>query len=312
MLQPKDDRMKKSLLACFALLLLLVCTPSARADSPVWRVAKGDAHLFIGGTVHVLSQDAYPLPEAFEKAYQASSIIVFEADIQEMQTPEFQQALVEQASYPEGRDLTMFLTDDTRAHLVQFLSSRQLPMDNLVKFKAGMVSVTLTIVELQRLGLAGSGVDQFFSLRAARPASSASTINRRTVRSARTRQRLGTPMGTASASPSSIMVWRPVISLNVALTGAAKFAARRRPRPAVMSQAIQYRPARRYVGMNQAIAMTSGPTATCIQRNRAPYSAGVCACMVHASSRARAAAESAATAKIALSRDLWSWLQTRP
>lgn len=164
---PKDDRMKRTLLACFALLLLLVFSPPARADSPVWKVAKGDAHLFIGGTVHVLSQDDYPLPEAFEKAYQASSIIVFEADIQEMQTPEFQKALVEQASYPEGRDLTMFLTDETRAHLVQFLESRQLPMDNLVKFKAGMVSVTLTIVELQRLGLAGAGVDQFFSQRAA-------------------------------------------------------------------------------------------------------------------------------------------------
>jgi len=159
--------MKKSLLACFSLILFLVCTPPARADSPVWKVAKGDAHLFIGGTVHVLSQDDYPLPEAFEKAYQASSIIVFEADIQEIQAPEFQQALVEQARYPEGRDLTMFLTDDTRAHLVKFLDSRQLPMDNLVKFKAGMVSMTLIIVELQRLGLAGAGVDQFFSQRAA-------------------------------------------------------------------------------------------------------------------------------------------------
>ena len=73
---------------------------------------------------------------------------------------------MEQARYPEGRDLTMFLADGTRAHLVQFLDSRQLPMDNLVKFKAGMVSMTLTIVELQRLGLAGAGVDQFFSQRA--------------------------------------------------------------------------------------------------------------------------------------------------
>ena len=164
--QPKDNRMKKSLLACFSLLLLLVCTPPARGDSPVWKVAKGGAHLFIGGTVHVLNQDDYPLPGAFEKAYQASSIIVFEADFRELQTPEFQQALVEQARYPEGRDLTMFLTDGTRAHLVQFLDSRQLPMDNLVKFKAGMVSMTLTIVELQRLGLAGAGVDQFFSQRA--------------------------------------------------------------------------------------------------------------------------------------------------
>lgn len=159
--------MKKRLLAGFSLLLFWVCAPPALADSPVWKVTRGDRHLYIGGTVHVLSPADYPLPEAFEAAYQAASVIVFEADIQEMQSPEFQQALLDKASYPEGRDLTLFLRDDTREHLMQFLNSRQLPTDNLVKFKAGMVSMTLTIVELQRLGLAGSGVDEFFSLRAA-------------------------------------------------------------------------------------------------------------------------------------------------
>jgi uncharacterized protein len=158
--------MKKSFLACFSVLLLLVTVPTVGADSPVWKVAKGDNHLFIGGTVHVLSQDDYPLPEAFEKAYSASSVIVFEADIQELQTPEFQKALLSRTSYPEDRNLLMFLTDDTQEHLTQFLASRQIPMDKLVKFKAGMVSITLTMVELQRLGLTGTGVDQFYSLRA--------------------------------------------------------------------------------------------------------------------------------------------------
>lgn len=60
----------------------------------------------------------------------------------------------------------MFLTEDTQTHFKQHLASRQIPMDNLVKFKAGMVSITLTMVELQRLGLASSGVDQFSNLRA--------------------------------------------------------------------------------------------------------------------------------------------------
>lgn len=60
----------------------------------------------------------------------------------------------------------MFPTEDTQTHFKQHLASRQIPMDNLVKFKAGMVSITLTMVELQRLGLAGSGIDQFFNLRA--------------------------------------------------------------------------------------------------------------------------------------------------
>jgi len=158
--------MKKGFCACVSILLLLVSVSLVSAGSPVWKVAKGEHHLFIGGTIHLLSQDDYPLPEAFEKAYEASSIVVFEADIQELQTPEFQKAIVSQTRYPEGTTLTMFLTDATQEHFVRYLASRQIPMDNIVKFKAGMVSITLTVVELQRLGLAGSGVDEFYSLRA--------------------------------------------------------------------------------------------------------------------------------------------------
>jgi len=158
--------MKKALTACFSVFLLLALLSPAAADSPVWKVARGGRHLFIGGTVHILTQADYPLPEAFEQAYGAASVVVFEADFRELQTPEFQQALLSRAQYPDGTNLMMFLTDDTREHLVQYLADRQIPMGNLIKFKAGMVAMTLTMVELQRLGLAGSGVDQFFSLRA--------------------------------------------------------------------------------------------------------------------------------------------------
>lgn len=158
--------MRKGFLASCAVLFLLVSVSTVSADSPVWKISRGDQHLFIGGTVHVLTSTDYPLPEAFETAYGASSIIVFEADIQELQLKDFQQKLLARTSYPEGQNLMMFLTEDTQNHFKQYLASRQIPMENLVKFKAGMVSITLTMVELQRLGLAGSGVDQFFSLRA--------------------------------------------------------------------------------------------------------------------------------------------------
>ena len=106
--------MKKGFPACFAAFLLLAFLSPAAADSPVWKITRGDRHLFIGGTVHVLSQDDYPLPKAFETAYGASSVIVFEADIRELQAPEFQKALLARAVYPEGTTLMDFLTDDTR------------------------------------------------------------------------------------------------------------------------------------------------------------------------------------------------------
>jgi uncharacterized protein YbaP (TraB family) len=147
-------------------LLFLVAALPVYADSPVWKIVKGDHHLFIGGTVHVLSKADYPLPEAFEDAYREAAVIVFEADPRELQTPEFQKVLLSRATYPPGRDLTMDLDDNTERELMQYLTSRGMPTDNIMRFKAGMVSITLTMIELQRLGLAGTGVDEFFSLRA--------------------------------------------------------------------------------------------------------------------------------------------------
>ena len=139
---------------------------AVRADAPVWKIVKGDHHLFIGGTIHILTPADYPLPAAFEEAYGEASRIVFEADIQEMQTAEFQQSMLSRTTYPEGRDLTMFLDDATREDLAEFLSARGIPMENILRFKPGMVSITLTLIELQRLGLSGTGVDEFFSLKA--------------------------------------------------------------------------------------------------------------------------------------------------
>lgn len=147
-------------------LLFLFAGSNAYADSPVWKVSKGDRHLFIGGTVHVLSQSDYPLPDAFERAYRQAPIIVFEADPRALQTSEFQQALLSRTTYPQGRDLTMVLDDETEADLRQYLAAREIPVDTIMRFKAGMVSITLTIIELQRLGLADTGVDAFFGLRA--------------------------------------------------------------------------------------------------------------------------------------------------
>lgn len=154
---------KLSILLC---LCFLIPAMPAAADSPVWKVTKDGNTLFIGGTVHLLTQADYPLPEAFEMAYQTSSIIVFETDFQKMQAPETQQALLRQVAYPEGISLKDRLDQGTYAVFVDFLKQRGLPEGNLVKFKAGMVSITLTMIELQRLGLTGTGVDQFFSLKA--------------------------------------------------------------------------------------------------------------------------------------------------
>jgi uncharacterized protein YbaP (TraB family) len=155
---------RRHLYSCLSLLLLLFANPAQAAD-PVWKIVKGDSVLFLGGTVHVLTKADYPLPPAFEKAYSQAKTVVFESDTRKMQTPEFQNELLSKVIYQDGRSLKTVLNEKTYRELERHSIERGLPMENLVKFKPGMLAITLTVIEMQRLGLLGSGVDEFFLLR---------------------------------------------------------------------------------------------------------------------------------------------------
>jgi uncharacterized protein YbaP (TraB family) len=157
--------MKVWRIICFSMLFV---SSLSFAGSPVWKVTKDNSWLYIGGTVHVLGESDYPLPAAFDKAYAQSKILVFETDIQAMQSPEFQQKMMAIMPYSDGGSLKQTLSDSTYQLLDQHLASRGIPIARMENIKPGMVSMTLTVLELQRLGLAGTGVDEHFNARAVR------------------------------------------------------------------------------------------------------------------------------------------------
>ncbi|MBV1870916.1 MAG: TraB/GumN family protein [Gammaproteobacteria bacterium] len=147
---------------------MLFVSSLSYAASPVWKVSKGNSQLYVGGTVHVLGKSDYPLPAAFDIAYALSQILVFETDIQAMQSPELQQKVMANMLYSSGGGLKEVLSDATYQLLEQHLASRGVPIARMKNIKPGMVSMTLTVMELQRLGLAGTGVDEHFNARAVR------------------------------------------------------------------------------------------------------------------------------------------------
>jgi uncharacterized protein YbaP (TraB family) len=146
-------------------LATTVLSPSF-ADTSVWKISKGNRHLYMGGTVHVLSQSDYPLPPSFEKAYHLSHRIVLETDMQKLQSPAFQQQMLVQLTYTDGRGLADVLSAETFQKLEAYCSEHGIPMESIVHFKPGMVSTVLLLIELQRLGLAGEGVDAFYHAKA--------------------------------------------------------------------------------------------------------------------------------------------------
>ena len=152
---------EKALLSLF--LLLLLFSVQVYAGSPVWIVEKDANRLFIGGTIHLLAESDYPLPAAFEKAYDESATVVLETDMQKLNSPEFQAIMMRELSYSDGRNLKQELNQETYTAVEQFFRLRGIPMARIIGFKPGMVSITMTVVELQRLGLVGIGVDAYYS-----------------------------------------------------------------------------------------------------------------------------------------------------
>ena len=148
-------------------LVLCVVSNVSVADSSVFKVSKDDEHLYIGGTIHMLAESDFPLPEEFDQAYKNAELIVFETDIAAMGSPETQAKFTQKLTYTDGSTLADHITAETYESLTSFLSDRRLPTNIMDFYKPGLAMSFLTIFELQRLGMAGVGVDKYYSDKAA-------------------------------------------------------------------------------------------------------------------------------------------------
>ncbi len=148
------------------ILLCLILPAQAFSDTSLWRISKNGAELFIGGTVHVLGKNDYPLPQEFGQAYQKAQMLVLETDLNGMKKPEMQGRFLQKLMYPKGEMLKNHLKPATYSALEYYLKGLNIPVNTVQQFKPTLVMLTLMMAELQRLGLAESGVDEFFNQKA--------------------------------------------------------------------------------------------------------------------------------------------------
>ncbi len=148
------------------LFLCLVLPSAALAGTSLWQVRDGDRMMYLGGTVHVLAAADYPLPEAFDRAYEQADRLVFETDMQAINSPAFQLQMMQRLTYNDGRSLKDELGARAYGALQAYSHKRGLPMAMLEQFRPAMVSLVIVMTELERLGINGTGVDEHFYRRA--------------------------------------------------------------------------------------------------------------------------------------------------
>jgi uncharacterized protein YbaP (TraB family) len=120
--------------------------------SCLWSIQTQSNKFYLLGSLHVLKQDAYPLAAAIGSAYSDSRKIVFETDIAALQEPAMQAKMLQLGLYPEGQNLLQNLDGGTRQLLEKKMNALGLPLEQFARFKPWFLALTLTTLEIQRLG----------------------------------------------------------------------------------------------------------------------------------------------------------------
>ena len=128
MLFPSLGALLRCRLACrgFAAALAAVCFfalgGEALARSCVWKVTSGNHTLYLAGSIHALRGVDYPLPASYEQAFQASSELAFETNLNQVgKTRGF--LLAKAAILPKGTTLRDHLDPRVYSYILKVIAN---------------------------------------------------------------------------------------------------------------------------------------------------------------------------------------------
>src|SRR6478672_2747708 len=97
-------------LAC---LIVASATAQTRGHSFLWKVQSGANVMYLAGSVHALTADAYPLNPAYQRAFDASGALVEEIDLAEADPLSGGLGLLAKGMYQDGRTFSSAVSRQT-------------------------------------------------------------------------------------------------------------------------------------------------------------------------------------------------------
>ena len=169
----RHTRARRLVVAAICAAVFAAATSSAAQTAPVggrsflWKVQAGARVLYLAGSVHALTADAYPLSQAFERAFAASGTLVEEIDLAEADSFAAAPMLLTKGMYPDGRTFDRTVSRETAALVAARLTASGLPAEMIQTMKPWMVMLTISALEAQKAGLDPNlGLDKHFFDRA--------------------------------------------------------------------------------------------------------------------------------------------------
>jgi uncharacterized protein YbaP (TraB family) len=154
------------LFVCRGLIIsavLLSVASHGRAAS-VWKVTSGAGNvLYLGGSIHALKSTDYPLPSAYNRAFDASDRLVCEVDPKALD--ESSKGLLKAGEYPKSDSLKNHVDPRTYDYLRRLFKLMDVPETKFARYRPWFLSLMLQEPALH--GMSGTlGVEEFLTRRA--------------------------------------------------------------------------------------------------------------------------------------------------
>jgi uncharacterized protein YbaP (TraB family) len=147
-----DNDVRSRAILLLVILSTFVC--SALSAASVWKItAPNGGTLYLGGSMHALRPTDYPLPSAYNRAFDASSSLVFEDDPKSA-SRQFRELL--KAGQYRGKDnLKNHVNPRTYEYLRRFFTLFGIAEQDFVRFRPWLIDILITSPppEYYRLGV---------------------------------------------------------------------------------------------------------------------------------------------------------------
>jgi len=142
------------------------CVATTQVDqskATLWKVRGDHNRVYLLGSIHVLSKQAYPLKPVLEHAFDDADKVVFEIDLSRFTHKRFGQEFSRTAFYPAGQSLSKKLTPQTIELLHDLLPLYGLSLKKVEHLKPWFLAEALSSRTLEMVGLSDRlGIDLYF------------------------------------------------------------------------------------------------------------------------------------------------------
>lgn len=128
----------------------------------LWKVQSPQNTVYLAGSIHVLQKHHYPLPHVFVDAFNQSSRVMFEVDLDGLSSPLSQMNMMRKGLL-HGESLLDVLSTEIYTTAKAHLTQRGIQIEDFHHMKPWMIATAVMALELQKLGFESAyGVDQHF------------------------------------------------------------------------------------------------------------------------------------------------------